>query len=298
VIDAPLALAFTAGMIATVNPCGFAMLPAYLSFFVGVDRQDTGGEAAVSVARGLLVGLAVTLGFALTFATIGLVVVHLTSAVYDIGPWITVVIGGALLVLGVALLVGWEPNVRLPKLERGGRTRGLVSMVLFGVSYAVASLGCTLPLFLVQMAGIFRGTNTASGIAFFLAYAAGMGVVLTSLTMALALADRSLVGGLRRLVPYVNRIAGALLILSGAYVAYYGVYEIRFGSGATESDSIVARVTGWSSDVSNWVQDVGATRIGLTLAAFIGLTVAYGTTRRSRRRARAAADDREVEVPG
>ena len=37
VIDAPLALAFTAGMVATVNPCGFAMLPAYLTFFLGLE---------------------------------------------------------------------------------------------------------------------------------------------------------------------------------------------------------------------------------------------------------------------
>ncbi|MSV49377.1 MAG: cytochrome c biogenesis protein CcdA, partial [Actinobacteria bacterium] len=28
---AVLALAFSAGMVATVNPCGFAMLPAYLA---------------------------------------------------------------------------------------------------------------------------------------------------------------------------------------------------------------------------------------------------------------------------
>ena len=35
-IDAPLGLAFAAGLVATINPCGFAMLPAYLSFFLGL----------------------------------------------------------------------------------------------------------------------------------------------------------------------------------------------------------------------------------------------------------------------
>ena len=37
------AFALAAGMAATVNPCGFALLPAYLSTFVGLDHD--GGRA-------------------------------------------------------------------------------------------------------------------------------------------------------------------------------------------------------------------------------------------------------------
>ena len=32
----PLGYAFGAGMVSSVNPCGFAMLPAYLGLFVGI----------------------------------------------------------------------------------------------------------------------------------------------------------------------------------------------------------------------------------------------------------------------
>ena len=44
-MDARLALAFSAGMVATVNPCGFALLPAYLSYFLGLEEAElrTGG---------------------------------------------------------------------------------------------------------------------------------------------------------------------------------------------------------------------------------------------------------------
>ncbi len=274
-IDAPLALALTAGMVATVNPCGFAMLPAYLSFFVGVEGDDADRDGPSSVARGLLVGGSVTAGFALTFAVIGLVVVNLTSAVYDVGPWITVVIGTALVVLGIALLAGFEPRVPLPKLDKGGRTRGFGSMLLFGVSYAVASLGCTLPLFVVQVAGTFRTADTLSGLVFFLTYALGMGLVLTTLAVALALARHSLVHGLRRVLPFVHRIAGGLLVVTGAYVGYYGLYEIRNGSGAIDDDGVVDRVFGWSSDVTNWVQDVGATRIAVSLGVILAVAVVF-----------------------
>src|SRR6267378_4107631 len=120
-IEAPLALAFTTGMVATVNPCGFAMLPAYLSFFLGIEDERA------SISRAMVVSLTVTAGFAATFALVGLIV------------------------FGIALLAGFDVMVRLPRLERGGRNRDLGSMALFGVSYAVASIGCELPLFLAAM---------------------------------------------------------------------------------------------------------------------------------------------------
>jgi cytochrome c biogenesis protein CcdA len=283
VIDAPLALAFTTGMVVTVNPCGFAMLPAYLSFFVGAEADDDlRSDAATSVARALVVGLAVTLGFVLTFAAVGLVVNLLTDGVYDVAPWVSVVIGVALVAFGVALLSGYEPVVRLPHLDRGGRTRGIGSMALFGVSYAIASLGCSLPLFIGSMSTIF-GRGFASGVAYFVAYGLGFGLLITALTVGLAVGERSLVTAVRRALPFVHRVAGGLLVITGAYVAYYGSVEIRSGQGsAIADDSIVNRVSRWSSDVSEWLQDLGATRVGIALAAVVGLAVAYVLAARRR----------------
>ena len=43
-IDGAFAYAFTAGMVATVNPCGFAMLPAYLSYFLGIEGHGLRGR--------------------------------------------------------------------------------------------------------------------------------------------------------------------------------------------------------------------------------------------------------------
>ena len=51
-IDAPFALALTAGMVATVNPCGFAMLPAYLAYFVGAEDAADDDEDAERCGRG------------------------------------------------------------------------------------------------------------------------------------------------------------------------------------------------------------------------------------------------------
>ena len=277
-IDGAFAVAFTSGMLATVNPCGFAMLPAYLGFFLGVEG---GEDARAGLSRALAVGLAVSLGFAATFAAIGLVVSHVTSSVYEWAPLVTVVIGVLLAVLGVYLLTGRELKVALPRLDAGGRTTGVTSMVGYGVSYAVVSLGCTLPLFLVQVAGTFRRESWLSGVAVFGAYGLGFTVMVLALTVAMALARRSLVAGLRRLLPFVQRISGGLLLVAGAYVAWYGWYEKnRIG----EEDPFVDRVSGWSADISAWVAERGGTTVGLTLAVVVACAALYVATRTRRAR--------------
>ena len=148
-IDAPLALAFTSGMVATFNPCGFAMLPAYLGTFLGL--EDDSADAAGRILRALSVGGAVTAGFVVVFGLLGAGLSTIES-VFSISieeklPYVTIVIGVALVGLGIALLAGKHLTVALPKLDKGGRTGELGSMFVFGLSYAIASLSCTLPIF-------------------------------------------------------------------------------------------------------------------------------------------------------
>ena len=88
------------------------------------------------------------------------------------------------------------------------------------------------------MSGAF-GRNLASGIVYFVFLGLGVAAILVSLTITLAMARQSLLRLMRKVLPYVNRIAGALLVAAGAYVAWYGWYEIRSG----RNDAAVDRVT-------------------------------------------------------
>ena len=282
-IQAPLALAFASGMLATVNPCGFAMLPAYLGFFLGVEGGD--GDVRASVSRSLAVGLSVAGGFLLVFSLVGLAIYHLSASVNGWTPWATIVIGLTLVVLGVAMLRGYEPVVRLPKLDRGGRHRDGASMFVFGVSYAIASISCALPLFTSAVAGTFRRENLLSSMAVFVAYSLGMTLVLLALTVSLGMARQGLVHRLRRALPYVTRMSGLVLVVAGTYVTHYGWYERRVRAGQLGNGSaVVDRVTAWSASISTWVNGVGATRLGfllaLTLAAVLSAT--FGLRARGR----------------
>jgi len=260
-LSGSFALAFSAGMIATVNPCGFAMLPAYLSYFLGRD-DDAQLSPARNVLRALAVGLTLTAGFTLVFGVFGVIYSHFSQEFLTYTPYVTIVIGAVLAVLGIAMLRGLEPTLRIPKVARAGEGRELWSIFVFGASYAVASLGCTIGPFVVAVAPTFRENNFASGVTSFVLYGLGMGTIVVFLTIATALAKTSLLRWLRKVMPYVNRIAGVLLIVTGLYVAYYGWYEIRI-QDEVRRDPIVE----WFQDRQIWAQrridSIGAVRLGL-----------------------------------
>jgi cytochrome c-type biogenesis protein len=271
--DRAWAYYLTLGMVATVNPCGFAMLPAYLSYFLGLEDRDA-REPRASVAQAIQVACAVAAGFLAVFAVVGAVVELTSLPVYEHAPWISVVIGVGLFVLGAVMLFGFEPNVRLPRLDRGGRDRTVGSMFVFGVSYAIASIGCTLPLFLTVVAGTVSNDSLLGGLGVFAVYGLGMTLVLLALTVAVALARTSIVRFLRRAQPYVGRVSGGLVALAGAYVAYYGWLEVRLGrTGAATGSNVTDTVNDWSTDVTQWISDVGSVRIAVIVVILLAGTV-------------------------
>lgn len=280
-IDAPLAFAFSAGLVATVNPCGFAMLPAYLSYFLGLEGAGGGAggaDARAGVARALGVGAVVSSGFLVVFAVAGTLVTGGIRSFVDWVPWVALAIGLGLVVLGVAVLRGYRLAPALPKLERGGRDRGVRSLFLFGVSYAIASLSCALPVFLV-VAGTVTRSNLVSGVLAFLAYGLGMSLVLIVLTVAIALARQSLVRRLRAAVRHVDRLAGVLLVVAGAYIAYYWATDLDRDPGEGTPGGPIGLVYDWSASAADWVARTGGTRVGLGLAALVGVAVVFVLSR-------------------
>jgi cytochrome c biogenesis protein CcdA len=271
--DKAWAYYLTIGMVATVNPCGFAMLPAYLSYFLGLEDSDAEVPRA-SVAQAVQVAFAVAAGFLAVFALAGTLVELTSLPVYENVPWISIVIGLGLLALGLAMLFGFEPNLRLPRLDRGGRERTVGSMFVFGVSYAIASIGCTLPMFLGAVAGTMSNDSVVGGVMVFGVYGLGMTLVLLALTVGIALARTSIVRFLRRTLPYIGRVSGGLVALAGAYVAYYGWQSRALNGGQVPDSNIIDVVSGWSTEVSGWIESAGALRIAVVVCILLAGTIA------------------------
>jgi cytochrome c-type biogenesis protein len=295
-----VALAVGAGLLAAVNPCGFALLPAYLSLFV-LDDSDDSHPAAL--ARALKATLALTAGFAGVFLLFGLAIAPVAASVQQWLPGFTIGFGLAVAGAGAWVLAGHSlPALPVPRARRrNARSRPLTAswpaMTGFGASYAVASLGCTIAPFLAVVVTAFRAGSPGAGVVLFLGYALGMGLVVGAAAVAIALARGSLIAGLRRSGGVVARVGGGVLLLAGAYVAWYGFWELRVLHAGAGRDPVVeaaATVQRWLATRTEALGWAGFVAVLAVLAA-----LAVVPRLRHRRSTRAAgppsSDHREKE---
>jgi cytochrome c-type biogenesis protein len=282
-----LGFALAAGMVAAVNPCGFAMLPAYLTLVV-VGQQRT---TMAAVWRALAVTGLMALGFLVVFGAFGLVVAPLGSSVQQYLPAVTVVVGAVMAGLGAWMVAGKEITLLIPKPRRGAPTARLSSMFGYGLAYAVVSLSCTIGPFLAVTSATFRRGSVVTGVAAYLVYGLGMTLVVGVLAVSVALASSAVMTGVRRVLPYVHRIGGAILVVAGLYIGYYGVYELRLfhGNGSTE-DPIADRAGRLQGLLAEEVDHIGPVPLvaGLVVLVVAGSLLAR---RRARQRSRASSDD-------
>lgn len=272
-----LAYALGAGMLATVNPCGFAMLPGYLTMVVATNQDAT---RLARLGRALAASALMTAGFVAVFGVFGLLSLPLRGVLQQYLPVVTVVVGVVMVVLGVLLLAGRQLTLLLPKPARGAPSTRIVSMAGYGVAFAVASLSCTIGPFLAATGIALRGGDA---IATFVAYALGMGLVVAVLAVAAALASTAVTTGVRRLLPYVPRIGGALLLVTGAYVGYYGYYELQLFHGDGQADDpVVAAAAELQSALVGWLDTIGPLPIVVTLAVLVGAGVLLARRRAMR----------------
>lgn len=184
------------------------------------------------------------------------------TAVQRYLPYATVLIGLALIALGGWLLLGRGLTALTPRSlgVRWAPTVRLGSMYGYGISYAVASLSCTIGPFLAVTGAGLRGGSVVGSVAIYLAYVAGLTLVVGVLAVAAATASSALADRLRRILPFVNRISGALLVVVGLYVGYYGLYELRLiaGVGANPQDAVIAAAGRLQGALAGWVNQHGA----------------------------------------
>ncbi len=285
-VELPLALALVAGAVAALNPCGFALLPAYLLMLVG---ETPGGRAASvqdQVWRAARFSLAMTAGFVVVFGVVGVLIARLSLSIDRYLPVVTLLMGAGLILLGAWALLRGGKVPGIGALARVGHapTQTLRSQVLYGVGFAAASLSCTIGPFLAVSAAAARAGSAGGVLLTFVVYALGMGAVVGALAMTVALARGSAVARLRRAGPVLDRVGAGLLLLAGAYVAWYGWFELRVLAGGTAQDPIVGAATRLQSELTRFVAGLGSGALsGLAVAVLLGVaSLAWSSRRRDR----------------
>ncbi|GAA1224133.1 cytochrome c biogenesis CcdA family protein [Rhodoglobus aureus] len=283
-MTALLILAFGAGMLAPINPCGFAVLPAFLAYGTGTATADATRGSWARLVAGLRSGVTLTLGFTGTFTVFGLLVAVGMRPLIGAIPWLAAVLGAVFVLLGLGMLIGLRIPLGWTALSSVGQNRKSGGMFAFGVGYAVASASCSLALLLAVVTQALAGTGWGSVLLVFAAYAAGSSVLLITLSVVTTFAGTVMTRYLRRLMPHMNRITGIVLALSGGYLLAYWLPQLFGGApGTTVLSGIAVPLSTWVSSNQLFILTVGGV---LVVVILIGAML-----RRIRSRRSAAADE-------
>jgi cytochrome c-type biogenesis protein len=295
-----LTMAFVAGMVAPVNPCGFALLPAWITQALG-DTHARPAPPPIRLLRALRAGTALTLGFAGTLAAAGLLVSAGARGIIQAAPALGFAVGIVLILIGAAMLAGRTLSLRLPRIRgRAPAGRTLTGMMLFGAGYAVASLSCTFGVLLAVIAQAQATAHVTGLLLVFGVYAAGSATILLLLAVITGLAGTVLTRHAGTMARYGPRATALVLLVTGAYLAWYW-YPALTGDPVSTGG-----LTRLSATATSWIQ-AHSTPLALAagLAILTAVTAAVLTARRSHHQQQqtqvaspATADtDRAVSVP-
>ena len=268
-------LSFGSGLLAAVNPCGFVLLPTYLMYFLGVSGRP--GTQRATVRRALLVSAALSAGFMTIFIIVGGVSRLFTDWLNQNAKYVSLLIGLALVILGIAMLFGYRLPFSTPKLETGKRDQTVASMYVFGLAYAIASIGCTIGPFSATVLGTIDTDGFFQGIIAIILYGLAMSLLITTLTVTLALAQGGLLKSLRIGMTYVEIASAVIMILSGLYLTWYWFNDIR----DKYDDDFTGQVLNWQERIAQIIDD-NRLVLAIVFAVIVGVALTYTFVSRRR----------------
>ena len=276
-LEGNFAYSFILGVMAAVNPCGFVLLPTYLIYYLGTELNRDDESPVTTLRRSLTVGASVSAGFIGLFLVVGIISRAFTTVIRDNAKYAALVIGVALIGMGIAMFRGWKPPIAQPDVSVQ-RKRTVWNMFLFGIVYAIASIGCTIGLLISVILGSVNRHGFASGVISIVLYGAGMGLLVTALTVALGFARVGLVGTLKKSLRWFDKISAGFVVLTGVYLSWY------WYSAITErgSDSVVSSVERWQTNVASFLQERGAIPLAIVFVVVIAIAIFYSRPSRTR----------------
>ena len=205
-----LAFAFSAGVFSLFSPCSYALLPGYVSYYLG---------AKFGVVKALTGGLACTLGLITVFAAIGGLASSLGEFIPKIIPLMDLAAGVILIAMGLGSLLDLKmPFVSVNVMP--SRRRGFIGLYTYGIIYGLAGVGCSAPIF-ISVLFYSMSKGLAQGVLSFVAYALGMWAPLIVTTLLLSQAKDYMVQRINMATEKLQRASGVILVAVGLYLIYF-----------------------------------------------------------------------------
>jgi cytochrome c-type biogenesis protein len=206
-----LTFIFTAGVFALFSPCGFPMLPGYISYYLGTKT---------SLGRAIPGGIACTLGLVTIFSIMGAIATTLGSILSVYIPLLEIVAGLFTIFLGVIIMFELKnPIFGLP--IKAPKQKGFIGLFLYGIAYGMATLGCSAPIFFSILSYAIATGSVLQGIITFIIYALGMGLPLILITVLIVETKKFILERIVRLTPLIQKISGVVLIFIGIYLIHF-----------------------------------------------------------------------------
>ena len=267
-IEGNFAYSFILGVMAAINPCGFVLLPTYLVYYLGTEIQRGEESRSATLRRSLAVGSAVSAGFVGLFLVVGIISRAFTNAIVTNSKYASLVIGVLLVAMGIAMFLGWKPPIARPDVSVQ-RQRTVWNMFLFGIVYAIASIGCTIGFLTSVILGSVNRQGYVSGVLSITLYGLGMGLLVTSLTVALAFARVGFLTTLKKSLRWFDKVSAGFVTLTGLYLTWYWFSSItNRGAG-----NLVTRVDSVQTDVAQFLGDIGAVTLAVLFSVVIAIAV-------------------------
>lgn len=210
---------FFAGFLALFSPCGFPMLPGYISYYMG---------SKISLKRAIFGGIICTLGLFTVFSVIGLILFIFRIF---ISPYISILgfIAGIIIIfMGISMII----EIKFPIFFITSRTpkrSDLIGLYLYGIAYGLAIFSCSAPiifsiiLYVIVMGGPLGAIYS---IIAFIAYTIGMGIPIIIITILVSKAKNIIIKKMIKIIPKLQKISGIFLIIIGFYLIYF--YYLSF----------------------------------------------------------------------
>ena len=197
---------FGFGLLSAASPCLLPLYPGFIAY-LGANASAIHGRRATG-----LLGLLVLAGVltTMTIAGIGLSIVGVTTG--RLLSYVTPIIDGLILGLGILLLLGRNPFARMPGARIPMLANPFGQAYLYGVMLGPIALPCAGP-FLISLLGISLGIPDAIGkIGTFLTFGLGFGLPLVFLSLLAAARGQVIVRWIVVRHRQIEIIAGVLLI--------------------------------------------------------------------------------------
>ncbi len=210
-----LVVAYGAGLAAAASPCLLPLYPAFLAYLTGSSGAEAGSTNARKVSGFL--GLAVLLGLLTSMMLIGLVVFAIAVPMGQVLGFAIPFIDLLLIALGVMLLAGINPFMRVRSIRVPGARGPLSQAYVYGMFLGPIALPCAGP-FLVALLAISVGAAESVGaLATFFVFGLGFGLPLVLLSVLARSRQDTVVRFLTRHHRQIEILSGVLLVGAGLW---------------------------------------------------------------------------------